>query len=56
MPINIQEVYRTPIRLNQKRKFSSHIIIKTKNLKNKVATGKGGKPGNIQRQTYQNYT
>ena len=28
-PINIQEAYRTPIRLNQKRKSSCHIIIKT---------------------------
>jgi hypothetical protein len=32
MPINIQEAYRTPIRLNQKRKSSCHIIIKIQNL------------------------
>jgi hypothetical protein len=29
MPIYIQEAYRTPNRLDQKRKSSSHIIIKT---------------------------
>jgi hypothetical protein len=33
MPRNIQEVYRTPNRLDQKRKFSHHII--TPNLLNK---------------------
>ena len=35
IPINIQEAYRTPIRLDQKRKSSYHIIIKTQNLQNK---------------------
>ena len=34
MLINIQEAYRTPIRLDQKGK-SCHIIMKTKNLQNK---------------------
>jgi hypothetical protein len=35
MPINIQEAYRTSIRLVQKRKSSHHIIIKTQNLQTK---------------------
>ena len=29
MPINVQEVYRTPSKLDQKRKSSLHIITKT---------------------------
>jgi hypothetical protein len=35
MPMNIQESYRTPDRLDQKRNSSCHIIIKTKNALNK---------------------
>jgi zona occludens toxin (predicted ATPase) len=35
MPINIQEAYRTPTRLDQKRNSSCHIIIKTPNVQNK---------------------
>ena len=35
MPINIQEVYRTPNRLDQKRNSSWHIIIRTTNTLNK---------------------
>jgi chromosome segregation ATPase len=35
MPMNIQEVYRTPNRLDQKKKFSHHIIIKTANTQKK---------------------
>jgi hypothetical protein len=35
MPINIQEVYRTPNRLDQKRNSSGHIIVKTLNAQNK---------------------
>ena len=35
MPINIQEAYRTPNRLDQKRNSSYHIIIKTPNALNK---------------------
>ena len=35
MPINIQEAYRTPNRLNQKRNSSRHIIVKTPNAQNK---------------------
>ena len=31
MPMNIQEAYRTPNRLDQKRNSSHHIIIKTQN-------------------------
>jgi hypothetical protein len=35
MPINIQETYRTPNRLNQKRNYPCHIIVKTSNALNK---------------------
>jgi len=35
MPINIQEAYRSPNRLNQKRNSSHHIIVKTPNAQNK---------------------
>jgi hypothetical protein len=35
MPINVQEAYRTPNRLDQKRNYSCHIIIKTPNSQNK---------------------
>ena len=35
MPMNIQEAYRTPNRLDQKRNSSQHIIIKTPNAQNK---------------------
>jgi hypothetical protein len=35
MPMNIQESYRTPSRLDQKRNFPQHIIIKTANTQNK---------------------
>jgi hypothetical protein len=35
MPMNIQETYGTPNRLDQKRKSSQHIIIKTPNALNK---------------------
>ena len=35
MSMNIQEAYRTPNRLNQKRNSSCHIIIKTPNALNK---------------------
>jgi hypothetical protein len=35
MPMNIQEDYRTPNRLEQKRNSSCHIIIKTPNAQNK---------------------
>jgi hypothetical protein len=35
MAINIQEVYRIPNRLDQKRKYSCHIIVKTLNAQNK---------------------
>jgi len=35
MPINIQEAYRTPNRLDQKRNSSNHIIVKTPNAQNK---------------------
>jgi hypothetical protein len=35
MPMNIQEAYRTPNRLDQKRNSSKHIIIRTTNALNK---------------------
>jgi hypothetical protein len=35
MPMNIQETYRTPNSLNQKRNSSCHTIIKTPNAENK---------------------
>ena len=35
MPMNIQEAYRTPNRLDQKTNSSEHIIIKTPNALNK---------------------
>jgi hypothetical protein len=46
MPMNIQEAYRTPNRLDQKRNSSRHIIIKTPNELNeerilKAIRGKG---------------
>jgi hypothetical protein len=34
MPMNVQEAYRTPNRLNQKRNSSRHIIIRTTNALN----------------------
>jgi hypothetical protein len=46
MPMNIQEAYRTPKRLDQKRNSSQHIIIRTTSTLNKdrilkAARGKG---------------
>ena len=35
MPMNIQEAYRTPNRLDQKKNSSNHIIIKTPTAQNK---------------------
>ena len=35
MPMKIQEAYRNPYRLDQKRNSSRHIIIKTPNAQNK---------------------
>jgi hypothetical protein len=35
MGLNVQEAYRTPNRLDQKRKSSCHIVIKTMNAQNK---------------------
>jgi hypothetical protein len=35
VPINIQEAYSTPNKLDQKRNFSCHIIIKIPNAQNK---------------------
>jgi hypothetical protein len=36
LPMNIQEAYRTPNRLNQKRNSSYYIIVKTPNAQNKA--------------------
>ena len=35
MPMNIQEAYRTPNRLDQKRNSSRHIVIKTPKAQHK---------------------
>jgi hypothetical protein len=35
MAINIQEAYRTPNRLDEKRNFPHHIIVKASNTQNK---------------------
>ena len=35
MPMNIQEAYRTPNRMDQKRNYSQNIIITTANALNK---------------------
>jgi hypothetical protein len=35
MPISVQEAYRTPNRLDQKRDSSGHLIVKTPNTQNK---------------------
>ena len=35
MPMNIQEAYRTPNRLDQKRNSSHHILVKPPNAQNK---------------------
>jgi hypothetical protein len=45
MPINVQEVYRMSTRLDQKRKFTYHTIIKIQNLQNKekILKAKRGK-------------
>jgi hypothetical protein len=36
MAINLQETYRKPIRLNQKRNSSCHIIIEILNTQKKI--------------------
>jgi len=59
MPINMQDGYRTSIRLDQKIKSAYHIIIKTQKRTKKrrnIKRSKGNVAGNIQTQTYQNYT
>jgi hypothetical protein len=43
MPMNIQEAYKTPNRLNQKRNSSLHIIIRTAQALNKDRILKGNK-------------
>jgi hypothetical protein len=50
MPVNIQEAYRTPNRLDQERNYSCHIIIKTPNVQKKrknIKSGKRKRPSNI---------
>ena len=50
MPMNIQEAYRTPNRLDQKRNPFCHIIIRTPNAQNKeriLKSGKKKRPSNI---------
>ena len=43
VPINIQEAYRTVIRMDQKRKLCCHIIIKTVNLQDEERTLKAAR-------------
>jgi len=43
VPINIQEAYRTPNRLNEKRNSSGHKIVKTPNAQNKERILKSSK-------------
>ena len=43
MAINIQEVHKTPNRLDKKGKPSHHIIIKTLNVQNQKRIGKAAK-------------
>jgi hypothetical protein len=45
MNINVQETYRTSNRLDQKRKSSCHIIIRTLNVQNKERTLKAVREG-----------
>jgi hypothetical protein len=48
--MNIQEAYRTPNRLDQKRNSSCHIIIKTSNALSKerlLKSNKGKRSSNI---------
>jgi hypothetical protein len=50
MPMNIQEAYRTPNRLDKKRNSSQHIIIRTTNALNKdriLKSSKGKRSSNI---------
>ena len=50
MPIIAQEAYRTPNRVDHKRKSPCHIIIKTPNIQNKeknIKSSKGKRPSNI---------
>lgn len=50
MPTNIQEAYRTPNRLDQKRNSSRHIMVKTPNAQFKeriLKAGKGKRSSNI---------
>jgi hypothetical protein len=53
MPMNIQEAYRTPNRLDQKRNSSRHIIIRTTNALNKYRILQAVREKG---QAYQNYT
>lgn len=58
MARNVQEAYRTPNRLDQKRKSSHNIIFKTLKAKNKenIKCCEGKMSSNMQRQTEQNHT
>ena len=50
MPMNIQQAYRTPNRLDQKTNSSRHIIIRTTNALNKdriLKSSKGKRSSNI---------
>jgi hypothetical protein len=50
MPINIQEAYKTPNRLGQKRNSSHHRIVKTPNCtkqRNNTKSNRGKRSSNI---------
>ena len=47
MPTNIQEAYRTPDRLDQKRNSSCHIIVKISNAQSNIKSSKGKRSSNI---------
>ena len=47
MAINIQEAYRTPNRVDQKWKYSYHIIITTLNVQKKTILKATGNKGQI---------
>jgi hypothetical protein len=55
MPMNIQEAFRTPNRLDQKRNSSHHIIIKTQNVQNNERLKAVREKGQVT-YTYQSYT
>jgi hypothetical protein len=52
MPSNVQEAYKTPNRLNQRRTSARHIIIKTLGLQNKERILKADRKKKERKTTY----